>query len=135
MAELNVYTGTKLKIDFGGNILGNIAEITPDYSEKGLKYDVTTMDGVRHKKYRYKKINQTVQFLNLLDGVYDELKNIINAREARNMTSHVGFPEAEGFVYNDYYVSIVSEIPKGYLDDGTFFKNGMIVLFEAVNPE
>lgn len=135
MAEYDVFPNTKFKIDYQGSIYGNIASITPDYSKKGILYDVVTLDGVTHKKYRYKKTDYTVQFFNLLDDVYEGLKNVINQREMRNLTSRVGFPDNDTFIYNDYYVTIQSEIPKGYLADGTFFKNGMIVLFEAVNPD
>lgn len=126
----------RVKID--GVIYGNVGEIktkkTVDYYHK-----VRTLDGKLHEEIRYELTGNTVLFYNLLDGVYDSLKNFIKS----NVGNHIvcGFPkdnadidDDNGFEEAEYSLTISDEINKGYLR-GKYFRNGLVVEFEAVNAD
>lgn len=120
------------KIVIDGVTYGNVGSIgqsiTPEYY-----HNVTALSGKKYQEVRYTKTDYTVQFFNLIDGVYTSLRAFINANKGEAVTC--GFPDDNnGFIYADYFLTIQSEINKGYLN-GKYFKNGLTVLFEAVNAD
>lgn len=120
------------RVVINGVTYGNVGSIetdtTPVYYHK-----VETLDGKTHQKVRYFKTISTVTFFNLLDGVYTGLRAYIKANQDEAITC--GFPDDEdGFIYDDYYLTITSEKNKGYLN-GDYFRNGLTVTFEKVNAD
>lgn len=120
----------RVKID--GTIYGNVGSIEPDI-EREYYHNVTALSGKKYQDVRYQKTNYKVQFFNLLDGVYIDLRAFINSVKGVSITC--GFPnDTDGFKEAEYFLTIQSEINKGY-HNGNYFKNGMTVLFEAVNAD
>lgn len=97
-------------------------------------HDVVTLDGVRHIKNRYTRTDHTVTFFNLLNGDFEHIISLVKSRNSTPV--RVGFPDnADGFVYADYTLKIVAApINKGYLR-GNYYRNGVKIAFEAVNPD
>lgn len=120
----------RIKID--GVTYGNVGSITPSI-EREYYYNVTALDGTKYQDVRYTKTNYTVQFFNLIDGVYTALRAFIN--DNKGVPIICGFPDDDdNLIEQEYYLTIQSEINKGRLN-GKYFKNGMTVLFEAVNAD
>lgn len=120
------------KVKINGTVYNNVGNIDyepiPEYY-----YNLTALSGKTYQDVRYTKTNYTVQFFNLLDGVYTSLRSFIKSKKGIAVTC--GFPDdSNGFIEADYYMTIKSEINKGYLN-GNYFKNGMTVYFEAVNAD
>jgi hypothetical protein len=120
------------KVKINGVIYGNVGSITPEIQTE-YYHNVTALDGTKYQQVRYKKTNYKVQFFNVLDGVYVALRKYINRNKGKAILC--GFPnDSDGFVEKEYYMTIQSEINKGYLNN-EYFKNGLTVYFEAVNAD
>lgn len=121
------------KIIIDGVAYGNVGNID---MQQDIEYyhNVTALDGTKYQSIRYTKTNYTATFFNLLDGVYTSLREYIKSHKGVAVTC--GFPDdSNGFNYANYYLTITSpDKMKGYLN-GNYFKNGMTVLFEAVNAD
>ena len=119
------------KIKVSGVLYDNIGTIVPEI-EYEYWYDVTTRSGKKEQKVKYTKTNYTVTFFNALDGKYTTLRNHI--KERNGVPSTCGFPNdtgrLDGFDYAEYIMTIQSEVNKGYLHNGTYYKNAMVVRFE-----
>lgn len=123
------------KIKIGGVVYGNVGDIDTDRDYEYV-YKVRTLDGILHEKIRYTTTVHTVQFFNLLDGVYDSLKSFVKAN--KGVAIECGIPTDNG-TENDfenalYYITIKSEINKGY-HNGVYFRNGLTLELEAVSPD
>lgn len=122
------------KVKINGVVYSNVGSIDGGTPRPEYYYDVVTLDGKRHKKIRYVKTDDiTVQFFNLLDGVYTQLREFVKA--FADIPIACGFPDDEdGFIEDDYFITIKSEIQKGYLN-GKYYKNGLTLTFEKVNAD
>lgn len=126
------------RISIGGVIYGNVGEINTE-KEPVYRLNVRTLDGTLHQELRYIVTTHTVQFFNLLDGVYDSLKAYIKAN--KNVPIECGLPidngdidNEEDFDFADYKITIEKEINKGYFK-GKYFRNGLTLRLEAVNAD
>lgn len=126
------------KVKIGGVVYGNVGDVKTE-KENVYYHQVRTLDGILHEKIRYSLTHHTVQFFNLIDGVYDSLKAYIKAN--KDVPVECGFPIDNGdedddtdFDVAEYKLTITDEIDKGYLN-GEYFRNGLTVRFEAVRPD
>lgn len=126
------------RVKISGVVYGNVGDVKTE-KEPVYYHKVRTLNGKLHEEIRYTLTHHTVQFFNLIDGVYDSLKDFIKSNEGFEI--ECGFPIDNGSVNSDtdfdnglYKLSIMDEIDKGYLN-GVYFRNGLTVRFEAVNPD
>ena len=122
------------KIVIDGVTYSNVGNIEPEI-ETEYYYDVTTLNGKHHQKIRYQRTNFSVNFFNLIDGVYSALKAKI--KQNRNVALSVGIPadDSNDFDYDDYYVEITGETFKGYLSNGQYKTNLTIKLTKEMADE
>lgn len=126
------------KVKIGGVVYGNVGDVKTE-KENVYYHQVRTLDGILHEKIRYTLTHHTVEFYNLIDGVYDNLKAYIKAN--KDVPIECGFPIDNGDIDSDtdfdvaeYKLTIKDEIDKGYFR-GKYFRNGLVVRFEAVRPD
>lgn len=126
------------RVKIGGVVYGNVGDVKTE-KENVYYHQVRTLDGILHEKIRYTLTHHTVQFYNLIDGVYENLKAYIKAN--KDVPIECGFPIDNGDIESDtdfdvaeYKLTITDEIDKGYFR-GKYFRNGLVVRFEAVRPD
>lgn len=117
-----------LKVGINGVEYTNVAVMTPS-TEEANYFDVTTMDGHKHKDLKGRKTHWTITFYNRLDATYYELRDVLKAGGTVTLTVPVDGSATESA---EYYPVIQSEVAKGYTMDGTFYFNGLQVYFEKV---
>lgn len=117
-----------MRVEINGAVYTNVASMTPP-AEESSYYDVTTMDGKRHKDLKGRRTNWTITFYNRLDETYYDLKEILRTGNTVTVTVPIDGSRTETA---EYYPSIQSESAKGYTMDGVFYFNGLTVLFERV---
>ena len=119
---------SKLQVGVNGATYTNVASMTPEI-EESYDFNVTTMDGRLHKLLAGRRTNWRITFYNRLDATYYELRDVLRESGTVSLTVPLDGEETET---SDYYASIESETAKGYTMDGTFYFNGLVVLFERV---
>lgn len=115
-----------------GNIYGNVSSIDPSI-ETEYYHNVTSLSGKKYQAIRYTKTNYTVVFFNLLTPTYVNLRNYIKSHKGQAIVC--GFPNDNGeFEEKEYFLTITAETNKGFINN-KYLKNGLTVLFEAVNAD
>ena len=106
----------------------NVASITPQITTE-YYHNVTSLSGIKYQDVRYKKTDYQIVFYDPLDGdKYENLKQFI--RDARNTPVKCYLPHRLGYVYANFYLTIIDENFKGFISNGRYYKTGLTVLFE-----
>lgn len=92
------------------------------------KYNVVTLNGKRHRKVKGTKTSYSIVFFNDLQGGFAELKRILTESD----TVTLSVPTTDGEFSGEYYPTIKKYNAKGFLENGTFFEDGLSVDFEKV---
>lgn len=108
----------------------SVASISPDLVVDDL-YNVQTLDGKIHRKIKGKRTNYDLVFFNNLssDNLFYTLIDLFSSGEIVTLTVPKNRYETETA---DFHPDITSYNAKGYLNDGTFYHNGLAVSFERV---
>ena len=116
-----------ISIKINGTQFNNVSKITPKLQTE-YEYDVITLDGKRHKKFKGKKTNYQIVFFNNLSGEFLRLQEVLSSSDVVSLT----IPTSKGLSTSEYYPEITSYQAKGVLSDGTFFFDGLNVTFDKV---
>lgn len=116
-----------ISVKINGELYKCVSTLTP-VIEAEYEYDVVTRDGKRHRKLMGIKTNYTIVFYNDLSGSFYDLKKALSGNNVVELTVPVGDDEET----STYYPEVKSYTAKGFLNNGTFFNNGLNVSFDKV---
>lgn len=117
-----------ISIKINGNAYNNVSTLEPEV-RTDYAYDVTTLDGKRHRKVEGTKTNYKIVFFNDLSGDFYYLKRLLSESNTVMLTVPVTNTEEETA---EYYPQITNYNAKGILN-GEFFHNLLAVSFDKVN--
>lgn len=115
------------KVKINGMEFGCVSTQTPQI-ETEYYYDETTLDGKRHRKIKGKKTNYKIVFYNDMTSSFYNLMNILSGEY--KVTLEVPFNDV--YKFGEYFPEIKSYKAKGFLSNGTFFNDGLNVMFDKV---
>lgn len=116
-----------ISVKINGVLYRCVSTLTP-VIETEYDYDVITLDGKRHRKFKGTKTNYNIVFYNDLSGSFYDLKNTLTG----NNTVELTVPIDNGEKTSVYYPEITNYMAKGFLSNGVFFNNGLNVSFDKV---
>ena len=117
-----------IAIEINGVEYTNIASCTPA-PIYDFYYDVTTLDGKRHREKRGHKVNYNIVFYNKDGKEYDDLKTLLYFADEVTLKVPTG---ADKFDYGRFLVTVNGDNLKGKLWNGEYYNTGLSVTFERV---
>lgn len=116
-----------ISVKINGVLYQCVGTLTP-VIETDNKYDVKTRDGKRHRIFIGTKTNYTAVFYNDLSGSFERLMSELVGKNVVELA----VPVEGGYSASDYFPQITSYKPKGFLNNGKFYNNGLAVIFDKV---
>lgn len=116
-----------INVKINGVLYKCVSSITP-VLETENKYDVITLDGNRHRKFKGIKTSYNIVFYNDLSGDFETLMETL----VGSAVVELSIPIGQEYFTADYFPQITSYKAKGFLNNGTFYNNGLAVSFDKV---
>lgn len=117
-----------ISIKINGIEYENVASCEPEV-EYDYYYDITTMDGKRHRDIKGKRTNYEIEFYNNDFSVYDALKRTLLSANTVVLEIPNGL---ESTISGEYMVEVKGDEVRGKMWNGKYYNTALAVFFERV---